>query len=276
MNIGGQALIEGVMMRSKEKVAYACRLPDGKIKAVVHPSRSWATRHWILGLPVIRGAVNLLDMTVVGLKALAWSAQQQDEEEIKGSDIAITMVLSLVAALVFFIGVPYFVAWIFASPESTGFHAIDGVARLLLFIAYLAAITLMSDVRRVFQYHGAEHKAVNCLDAKKRLTVKNAQSFPTEHPRCGTTFVVIVIVMSIVLFSFLRTPVWYWNILARIALIPFLAGISYELLKLGARFFRNPLAKALMLPGMWMQSLTTREPDDSMVEVAIYALKKVL
>jgi len=277
--IGGQALIEGVMMRSPDKISSSCRLPNGKIKTKVKKHKSWVQRHPMLDIPIVRGACHLLDMMIIGLEALTWSADQQqekDEEKLKKSEIAWTMAISLVGAIVLFIGIPYVVARLFSTPETTGFHAIDGVARLFVFMAYILLIGQMKEIKRVFEYHGAEHKTVHCYEAKKKLTVANVQKYPTEHPRCGTTFIVIVIAVSIIVFTFLRTPHWYYNIGLRILFIPIIAGLSYEFLRFGGKHFKNPLVKWLVMPGIWMQSLTTRQPDDKQVQVAIQAMKKAL
>ena len=238
----------------------------------------WIESHPRWNIPIIRGAVFLIDMVIVGIEALTWSAnsQQGTDEQLKTSELVSTLVISFVGALVLFVGIPYGVSRLFSTPDTLGFHIIDGVARLVMFIAYIVIIGRMKEIQRVYQYHGAEHKSVYCYEAKKPLTVKNVQKFPTEHPRCGTTFLVIVVAVSIVIFTLVRMPEWYWNIGMRILLVPVIAGISYEILKLGGKYPKNPLLKLLIIPGLWAQSLTTRQPDDKQVEVAIASLKKVL
>jgi len=277
LSVGGQAVVEGVMMRSPDKYSVSVRLPNGKIKSMVEKKQSWGKKYPWLDIPFARGAIFLIDMMIVGLKALSWSAnqQQEEDEQLKSSEIAITMIVAFAFAILLFIGVPYVLARLISDPSSFLFHAIDGAVRLVIFISYLVLIGRMSDIKRIFQYHGAEHKAVHCLESGKKLTIKNVQTFPTEHPRCGTTMLVLVVLVSIIVFSLVRSQFWYWNIAFRIILVPVIAGISYEILRLGGKY-NNWFMRSIITPGLWAQGLTTSQPDDKQVEVAIAALKKAL
>ena len=274
--VGGQALIEGVMMKTPTEVSMAARTRKGIITKKEH-HESITAKNKFLGLPVIRGFVFLIEMLVIGFKALTWSAEQQNPEEGKLGpwELAGTIVFAVVLTVGIFVVAPYYLAKIFIKQPDVWFNLLDGVFRLVLFLLYILVIGLMPDVRRTFQYHGAEHKAVFCYEAKLPLTVKNVQKFKTMHPRCGTSLLIFVIALSIVLFSFIRFPQWYFNIPLRIVIVPVIAGISYEILKLSARFKKNPLFWLIMQPGLWVQKITTKEPTNKQVEVAIAALKKV-
>ncbi len=274
--IGGQAIIEGVMMKGPDAVAAAVR-KDGKIITTRFAHKSATRKSMFLRLPVIRGVVFLCEMLVIGLKMLSWSANQQagNDEKISNTEMVITMVFSFVLAIGLFVVLPYYFTRLMTEDRSFVFSAIDGVLRLLMFLVYIIAISLMKDVKRLFQYHGAEHKAVHCYEAKLPLIPKNVQKFSTIHPRCGTSLIVFVIAVSIVAFSFISFPEWYWNVLSRIIVIPLIAGISYEVLKFTGTS-KYAVVRILALPGMWVQKLTTRQPTDDQVEVAIAALKKAL
>ncbi len=276
--IGGQAVIEGVMMRGSSSIATAVRKPDGSIVVEKQIHTSITEKYRILKFPVVRGVVFLFEMMIVGLSTLNWSANQQlkQEEQLSSKGMAATVAFSMVLALGLFVGLPYLLTRFITGEHNLTFNLIDGGFRLGIFLAYLGGISFMKDVKRLFQYHGAEHKAVNCYEAGLPLTVKNVQKFKTIHPRCGTSLIVFVIAVSIVLFSLIRTNLWYVNIGARIVIIPLIAGLSYELLKLGARFYSNVVVRALVQPGLWVQGITTKQPDDKQVEVSINALKAVL
>jgi uncharacterized protein YqhQ len=276
--IGGQAVIEGVMMKGPKKVAVAVRKPTGGIAVKVMPYSS-ATSHFPLGLPFIRGIVFLFEMLALGMKTLLWSADQQmdEKESLSGGELTLTVVASLAIAIGLFLVVPYAAAWlVVGKPTSLLFNLVDGIVRLLIFLAYIWVIGWAKDVKRLYEYHGAEHAAVNCFEADKPLTVANARRFSTIHPRCGTSLLAYVIGISIVVFSLIRTDVWYLNLFFRLLTVPVIGGIGYELLRLSARYKENRLFWLLALPGRWTQRITTQRPDAKQLEVAIAALKKAL
>ena len=275
--VGGQALIEGVMMRSKSKIAMSARTSSGKIVTkVINHNPMNARFPW--SIPVVRGAIGMVDMLIVGFKALNWSADQQlgKEEKIGNKEMIGTTVIALVGTLALFVVLPYYLTTFFSTPNTTLFHVIDGVIRFLLFLAYITVISLMKDVRTLYEYHGAEHKTVHCHEAGLKLTPENVLKFPKEHPRCGTSFIIIVLGISIITFSIAKTNSTLLNILARIILMPVIAGASYELLRLCGKYPKNKLLMAVATPGLWMQKITTREPNKKQAEVAIMALKKAL
>jgi len=276
-SIGGQAVIEGVMIKSPKKIAVACRTPKGKIVYRTFPGKS-LTQKKILGWPIIRGFVAVGELMVIGFKALSWSADQQtsEEEKITGWHMALTFLISIVIGVGLFVALPYWLSLFVAEKNSVLFNLIDGVFRLALFLGYVVAIGFMPDIKRLYQYHGAEHKAVHCYEAKKPLTVKNVQKYPTAHPRCGTSLIVFVIALSIILFSLIKFDAWYWNLLTRVIVLPLIAGLSYEALKATAKVVKIKWLSWLTLPGIWVQKITTQEPDNKQVEVAIAAVKKAL
>jgi uncharacterized protein YqhQ len=274
--IGGQAVIEGVMMLSAGRVATAVRKESGQIILNVDRFKS-LTRFKLLGLPFVRGIVSLFEMMFLGMKMLTWSANQQDEEEsLSAGALVVTFVTSIAAALGLFVGLPYLLTYVVTADRGLFFNIIDGIFRLLIFLVYVSGISLMSDVSRIFQYHGAEHKTVNCHEKGMRLTPKNVLTCSRIHPRCGTSLIVFVLGISIVLFSIIKSPVWYINIGLRILLIPVIAGASYELIKWSSRRPDNSVLRLLIKPGLWTQELTTREPSAKQCEVAIKAIKAVL
>lgn len=270
--LGGQALIEGVMIKGPDKVAMSARTPEGKIVSDCYKHISLTQRKKWLNIPLVRGPIMLAEMLAVGVKALTWSANQQgEEEELGGWELFVTFSLAILLTVGLFILVPYYASKFFYSPDTVMFGVLDGVFRLIVFFGYLIGIGLMKDVKRMFEYHGAEHMAVHCYEAKKSLTPKNVAKYPPEHPRCGTNLLFFVVIVSIVLFSVVRSPHWYINVPSRIILVPLVAGISYELLKLSARF--RWLAW-MAQPGIWVQKLTTRKPSKDQIEVAIKAVNE--
>jgi len=276
--VGGQAVIEGVLMKNNSKVAIAVRRPDKKISLKKEHKRPWSRKCRFLGWPFVRGTVNLFEMLVIGIKALNYSANEalgEEEEKITGKEFAITTIIAIAIAIGLFIVMPLYLTKV-TGTEGVVFNLIDGVLRVAIFMLYLAGISLMKDVKRLFEYHGAEHKAVHCYEAGKALTVANVRSFTTVHRRCGTTFLLIVLVVSIIVFSLIVTDSFLVKFLGRLVLLPVVAGVSYELLKLGARFPNNALLNLFVWPGLMLQRLTTREPDKKQIEVAIKALKAVL
>ena len=277
--VGGQAVIEGVMMRGFGKTATAVREPNGHIAVEVKPVHSIADRYPILKKPFLRGSVTLYESLVLGMKSLSYSAKMagEEDEQLSDKEMAGTIALALVLASVLFIAIPTGSAKFFHSITDDPFflNLMEGALRLVIFLGYLFAISQMKDIRRVFQYHGAEHKTIFCYEANLPLTVENVQKFPRLHPRCGTTFLLIVMLVSIVVFAFLGWPDLWLRITSRILLLPVVAGISYEIIRLAARS-ENSIIRAAIMPGLWLQYLTTRPPDDEMVEVAIASLNAVL
>lgn len=279
-NYGGQAVLEGVMMRGPETRAVAVRLADNTIVMEEKPVSSVTTRFKPLGWPMIRGVVMLFEAMIIGLQALTYSANQAmegEEEELTTRDIVITMGMAVVLAIVLFVVIPtgaahLLIPWV---PGSAMQNIVEGFVRMAVFIIYIAAIAQMQDIKRVFQYHGAEHKVINAYEDGAELTVDRIQEYSTHHSRCGTSFILIVLVVSIFVFALLGEQVLWWRILSRILLLPLVAGFSYELLKFTARYEEVPVVAWLAAPGKWVQRLTTGEPDDQMVEVALTAFKAV-
>ena len=273
MHIGGQAVIEGVMMRDKEHFAVAVRLPNGKIKVKTEKSSKLPK---ILTLPIIRGAVGLGYMLKDGLHALIWSNNQQlgKDEKLTKKELFFTIATSLLFAIIIFVAVPFFSAQFFQS-DGIWFNVLDGLFRIILFIGYLGIISRMKDMKTLFQYHGAEHKTIYCYEAGQKVNVNNVKKFPRQHHRCGTSFLFLVLIISIIVFSFITGP-WWVKLGGRIVLIPVIAGLGYELIKLGDRFHHNILARAMVAPGIWLQQITTKEPTQKQIEVAMKALEGVV
>lgn len=276
--VGGQAVIEGVMMRGFGKVATAVREPDGNINVTVQPVRSIAERFPVLKLPILRGAVSLFESLMLGMKSLSLSAKisGDEDEELTDRELILTAAAAIALACGLFFALPTFAAKFFRAFTDDPFalNLAEGLVRLIIFLAYLLAISQMKDVRRVFQYHGAEHKTIFCYESDLPLTVENAKKFPRLHPRCGTSFLLIVMLVSIFVFALTGWPELWVRILSRIILLPIIAGVSYELIRFSARS-KNFLVKAATMPGLWLQYLTTREPADEMLEVAIKSLQAV-
>ena len=276
--VGGQAVIEGVMMRGFGKVATVVREPNGNINVQVKNISSITERFPILKLPLLRGAVALFESLILGMKSLSFSAQAagEDDEQLSDKELIGTIILAIGLACGLFIAIPTFAAKFFhtLTDDPIILNLAEGFLRLIIFLAYLLAISRMKDIQRVFQYHGAEHKTIFCYEADLPLTVENVKKFPRLHPRCGTAFLLIVMLVSIFVFAFLGWPDLWLRILSRIILLPLVAGLSYEIIKFSARS-RNSFVKLATLPGLWLQYLTTREPDDSMIEVAIKSLEAV-
>jgi len=276
---GGQAVIEGVMMRGPNTRAIAVRRPDQTIIVDEKPVGSLTKRAPVLKWPLIRGIVVLIESLVLGTKALTYSANQAigEEEELTTKELVITVILSLGLAWVFFAVVPAAVAYVVTMAPGGFFQSlIEGIVRIAIFLAYIAAISRMGDIQRVFQYHGAEHKVINAYEAGETLSVERVQRYSTLHPRCGTSFILIVMVISILTFSLLGKQVLWLRILSKMLLLPAVAGISYELVKLSGKYASVPLCRVLIAPGMWLQKMTTSAPDDGQVEVAISAFGAVM
>lgn len=275
--VGGQAVIEGVMMRSNERVATAVRKKN-KIVFKEQEFHSLTERSRFLKLPIMRGIVFLFEMTVLGFKTLSWSAEQQagKDEKISSFEMIASLSFAVVATILMFVVGPYYLAKLFVGNNGFAFNIIDGGFRLGAFLTYLISIGFMKDIRRIFQYHGAEHKTVNCYEAALPLTVTNVKKFSVQHPRCGTSLIVFVVAVSILFFSLVNDPRWFVNISVRILFIPLIAGTAYETLKFTAKHKDNTLLKLVIQPGLWVQKLTTREPNNKQIEVAIAALNKVI
>jgi uncharacterized protein YqhQ len=277
-SIGGQAVIEGVLMKNDDKIAIAVRRPDGKISVKKEKHVSVTKKLKFLGWPFFRGTVNLIEMLKIGINALNYSANEslgEEEAKITKTEFAVTTVIAIGVAVGLFILLPLYLTKI---TNTTGiiFNLIDGVIRVVLFVLYILAISLMKDVKRLFQYHGAEHKVVNCHEAGDKLTPSSVKKYTTVHRRCGTTFLLIVLVLSIIIFSLIVTDSFWIKFGGRILLLPVIAGIGYELLKLGARFPNSFLLNIFLWPGLALQKITTREPDEKQIEVAIKSFKAVI
>ena len=277
--VGGQAVIEGVMMRGPRLRATAVRDPSGVIQVEAVPVHSIADRFPILKKPMLRGSVALIESLVMGIRSLSYSAKMagEEDEQLTDREMAGTIVFALALACVLFIAIPTGAAKLFhvVTEDPVFLNLMEGFLRLAIFLAYIWGISRMKDIRRVFQYHGAEHKTIHCYEAGLPLTVENVQTFSRLHPRCGTNFLLIVMLVSIFVFAFLGWPSLAERIASRIVLLPVVAGLSYELIRLAGRS-ENAFVQTAIKPGLWLQYLTTRPPEDEMVEVAIESLKAVL
>ena len=277
--VGGQAVIEGVMMRDAHRTATAVRLPNGDIDVETRTVSSIRDRYPVLNLPLIRGSVIMVESLIIGMRALSFSAQAagEEDEQMTKKEIAMTILFALVLASILFIVIPTGAAHLAAAytDDPIVFNLIEGGIRLMVFLLYIWGISFMGGIRRVFQYHGAEHKTIHCYEAGEALTVENVQKFPRLHPRCGTNFLLIVMGVAIVFHVFFGWPDLWLRILSRLAILPVVAGVSYEIIRFAGRS-ENHLVHILITPGLWLQYLTTRPPADEMVEVAIESLKAVL
>jgi uncharacterized protein YqhQ len=284
-NIGGQAVLEGVMMRSPSMWAVAVRKPDGQIAQVVRDISSPMARNRIFRLPVIRGVIALGESLAIGFRALAisanYAAQDPEQEgevqtEITRGQIVFSFAIAIGFALMLFKVTPALItSWL--PIDTTGaFVVIEGLIRVFIFLLYLVLISFLPDLRRVFQYHAAEHKAINAFEAGEELTPERVQKFSLLHPRCGTAFLLWVMVIGIFVFAFVGQPAWYWLITSRILLLPVIAGIAYELIRFAGRNQGNVILMTLLAPGLWLQRLTTRQPTLDQIEVSIRALQEVL
>lgn len=273
--IGGQAVIEGVLMRNKNIISIAIR-KNKKIILKKQKLRSKASK-----TPFLRGIINLASTLYIGTKALNYSANMQLGKKEKGN-IFITMIsliIAIIFALILFKFIPLLLAQLSLNKLNLSyitFNILDGLIKLIILLLYIIIISQLKDIRRVFQYHGAEHKAVNCYEAKKQLTLKNIKKFSTIHKRCGTTFIILVILISIIIYIFIpKTYSFSLKLLLRIILLPIIAAVSYEILKISARY-NNIITRTITYPGLLIQKLTTKEPDNKQIEVAIKALKAVI
>jgi uncharacterized protein YqhQ len=286
MTVGGQAVLEGVMMRSPGNWAVAVRTPAGTIEQVTRPIDSAMARHRLLRLPILRGVVALGESLAIGFRALAISANYASQEEGEEGKEVETELSRGALIFAFAIAIGFAIALFKVTPalvtdrlpiRSTGwFVIVEGAIRVTIFVVYLSLISLLPDLRRVFQYHGAEHKAINAYEAGEELEPENVQRYSLIHPRCGTAFLLWVMVIAVFVFAFFGRPAWYWLIATRILLLPVIAGLAYELIRFAGRHSDNRVLMVLLAPGLWLQRLTTREPSLDQLEVSIRALREVL
>jgi uncharacterized protein YqhQ len=286
--VGGQAVLEGVMMRGPSNWAVAVRKPDGDIAEVHQSISSPMARHRIFRLPVIRGVIALGESLAIGFRALAISANYQAQAEGKEGEEGevVTELTRAQLIFAFAIAIGFAVLLFKVSPalltdwigiKRTGwFVIVEGAIRVTIFVLYLSLISLIPDLRRVFQYHAAEHKAINAYEAGEELEPEVVQRYSLIHPRCGTAFLLWVMVIAIFVFAFFGRPAWYWLIATRILLLPVIAGIAYELIRFAGKHSDNRILMTLLAPGLWLQRLTTRQPSLDQVEVSIRALQEVL
>ena len=292
--IGGQAVIEGVMMKNKDKYAVAVRKPSGEIEVEVSKCQSISDKVPFFRLPIIRGVVNFIESMVVGVKTLTYSASfYEDEEEeptkmdqaldklLKGKTedvmMGVTVCFSMLLAIALFMVAPYFATRLLErfSTSETLLVIVEGMFRIGIFLLYVALISQMKDMKRVFMYHGAEHKTINCLEHGEELTVENVKKYSRIHKRCGTSFLLIVMIISMIFFLFIRVDGLWARMAFRILLVPVIAGVSYEFIKFAGKS-DSKIVQILSTPGMWLQKLTTREPEEDMIEVAIQSVESVL
>ena len=289
-NIGGQAVLEGIMMKNGSKYAVAVRKPDGEIEVKVDEYKSAIKWEKLTKIPFIRGTFNFIDSLVLGMKTLTYSASffEEDTDEViteeeakkqkKKEDITmgITMVFSLVIAIAMFMLLPYFISDLFAGVITSRFlrTVLESVIKILIFVIYILAVSKMKDIQRTFMYHGAEHKCINCIESGLELNLENVKKSSKQHKRCGTSFLIFVMIVSIIVFFFITVESRVLRVVLRLALLPVVAGVSYELIKLAGNS-NNPIVELLSKPGLAMQKLTTKEPEDDMIEVAIRAVEEV-
>lgn len=279
VSVGGQAVIEGVMMRNKSRIAIALRQGEGDIVVLKRTFLSLGDRCFIFKWPVLRGIVSFFEALILGFRSISSSAAHvlDEEEELKGWELPLTIAVSLVAGIGLFILLPTFLMKFLKRGIEIPLllNLGEGGLRLFIFLSYIYLVSRWKEINRVFQYHGAEHKAIACYEAGRPLTVEDARPFSTLHRRCGTNFMLIVMVVSILLFSFFGWPVLWQRILLRLLLLPLVAGLSYEVIRLAGRK-DNFVTRTVSQPGLWLQLLTTKKPADDQVEVALSALKAVL
>jgi len=279
---GGQAVIEGVMMRGRKAIAIAVRRPDLTVAVTRQPIGTLTAKYPALRLAFVRGVVAFIETLIVGIRALMFSADQAagegEEEKLKPWELTLTLLVSLAVFVALFIVLPNLVAVLLQKwlRSTVAVNLAEGVFRLVVFLGYIVAVSRLQDIQRVFQYHGAEHKVIHSFEAGEELVVENARRHSTLHPRCGTAFLLIVMVIMVLMFSLLGRTSLLLRIATRLALLPLVTGVSYEVVRLAGR--RNPprIVELAITPGLWLQKLTTREPDDAQLEVAIAALKEVL
>lgn len=284
-NIGGQAVIEGVMMRNADKYAVAVRKTDGEIVVKTEEYKGICRNKKLRSFPIIRGVFSFLDSMVLGMSTLTYSAsffmEEEEKEEVKAEKneslmMGLTIAFSVVMAVAVFMILPYFLSQMFRkfTDSMTVLTLLEGLVRLLIFFGYILLISRMEDIQRVFMYHGAEHKCINCIEHGMELNVENVLKSSRLHKRCGTSFLFIVMIVSMIIFLFIRIESQIWRLLFRLLLIPVIAGVSFEFIRLAGKS-ENKIVVMLSKPGMMLQKLTTREPDASMAEVAIASVEAV-
>lgn len=283
-SIGGQAIIEGVMIRNEDLVAIAIRTPEGNIitkKEKIKPLLGKKIKKVYL----IRGAVNLAEMLIIGIKTLNYSAniaagQKEEEKPVKTTHLVITLIAALALTLFIFKFIPLLLAQYFSkniTQNNYAFNLIEGGIKIIIFLGYLLAISRMKEIRKMFQYHGAEHKAVNCYEAKKEVNIENCKKYSTVHTRCGTSFIITVLIISIIVYMFIPKELSFIEKFAwRIILLPAIAGISYESIKLSSKYEKSITTRVMAIPGRLIQKITTQEPSEKQLEVAITALKEAI
>lgn len=282
--IGGQAVLEGVMMRNNDKYAVAVRKPDKEIEVQVKQFQSLSKKYKVLKLPLLRGIVSFVESLYIGMKALSFSASLFEEEEKaerkneKKENLmtGLTVTVSILMAIGVFMALPYGLSLLFHRffTSNAVLTALEGVIRLVILISYMVGISFLPDIRRVYMYHGAEHKAINCIESGIPLTVKNVRKMTRKHLRCGTSFIIDVIILSIILFMFIRVENAILRLVFRLLLVPVIAAIAYEFIRIAGNS-ENIVVKILSIPGLWFQGLTTKEPEDEMIEVAIQSVEAV-
>ena len=291
--IGGQAVLEGVMMKNKDDYAVAVRKPDGEIDVDLQVYHPLLNGHKVKEIPFIRGVFNFIDSLVLGMKTINHSAKFYEDEDMAPTAIdkaldkvsggksesilmGFTTVLAIAFSIALFILLPYFISRYLTGiiRNDSLLAIIEGAVRIVIFLAYILGISLLKDIRRLYQYHGAEHKCINCIEKGRPLTVENVRKSSRIHKRCGTSFMFLVIIISVVLFFFIRVDNAGYRVLLRLALVPVIAGISYEIIRLAGRS-DNIFITIISAPGLWLQHATTKEPDDSMIEVAIKSVEAV-
>lgn len=291
-NIGGQAVLEGIMMKNGDKYAVAVRRPDQKIEVDVQDYKSFIPSDVIKKIPFIRGIFSFIDSLVLGMKTLMYSAEFYEEEEENAKELTkeeaakqekkekmmmnLTVVLSVILAVAIFMILPYFLSNLVKRYiTSRGILTVlEGIIRMLIFLGYIALVSRMEDIQRTFMYHGAEHKCINCIEHGLELNVENVRKSSRQHKRCGTSFLFFVMIVSIIFCFFITAESQVMRVLLRVALMPLIAGVSYEIIRLAGNS-DNPVVNALSKPGLWVQNMTTKEPDDGMIEVAIQAVEAV-
>ncbi len=275
---GGQAVIEGVMIRSKNHMVICVRQPNGQILTKTEKIKSLSERYGVLKIPFLRGIVALFETLYLGVKGLYFSANvslEEEDEKIEPKEMAVTFILAMALAILLFSIVPFFLTRALFRLKGIIFNAVEGIIRIAIFVLYLATVALVREFRRVLQYHGAEHTAINAYEAGVELNVMNAKKYSRLHPRCGTSFLFIVLVISILLFSLMPSQDVATRLSYRIILIPVIASISYEILKISDRYKKSKIMKILTMPGLGIQRLTTRKPDEDMIAVALKAVQEV-
>lgn len=291
--IGGQAVLEGVMMKNRDKYAVAVRKPNGEIDVEVEEYKGVCGDKKFAKLPFIRGVFAFIDSLILGMKVTTYSASFYEEEDEKPSKtegklekllgnkaddimMTFTVILSVIIAVALFMLLPLFLSDLLGKyiRNASVIAIIDGLIRILIFIAYIAGISLMKDIKRLYMYHGAEHKCINCIEKGRPLTIKDVKRSSRQHKRCGTSFLLFVVLVSVIVFFFIRVDNMALKLVLRIALVPVIAGISYEIIRLAGRS-DNIVVRIISAPGLWMQKLTTKEPDEDMIEVAIASVEAV-